>query len=154
MRNSIFTSDILPSKEFNFLNCGYVLNNFWKKEYLFGKQYSVQCEYQISIIIQFHILALKYNNIKNIVHITILGYSVPGEFIVKQWWSNISQGKYLDMVRAFLLTIYLELYADKHFHSYVGHGQYLRFMCKVPILSLSDTIGTDNSRNAFYSTDF
>jgi len=54
------------------------------------------------------------------------------------------------MLLAFLVTIYLELYAAKHFHSYVGHGQYLRFMCKVPLISLSDTIQTDNSRNAFY----
>jgi len=44
-------------------------------------------------------LAFKYNNIKNIDHITILGYAVSGEFIDKQKRYIISQGKYWKLVR-------------------------------------------------------
>ena len=108
---------------------------------------------QISTIIQFHILAFKYTNIKKVVHITILGYAVSGDFIAKQYFSVISQSKYWKLVPEFLCTSYLELYVVKYFHNYVGQGQYLRFMCIVPLLSLSDTIQADISRTTLSSTD-
>jgi hypothetical protein len=136
LRNSIGTSDIRPSETFNLLNCVYIVTNSLKMLPLVQRSNNVPREYQ-----NFHhhsvLLAFKYTNVMNIVHITILGYAISGDLTIKQQRSNNSQGQYLQLVREFLVTNYVELYAVKHFHNYVGQGHYLQFMCKAPILSLT-----------------